>query len=61
MPDSKAAAHIVQALDNYLGLDVDVKPLLKQAVLFERKLKGIMQKGQKAQQVSEDKHLSYVG
>ena len=61
LPDSKAAAHIIQALDDYLGLDVDVKPLLKQAILFEKKLKGIMQKGQKAEQVRDDKHLSYVG
>jgi uncharacterized protein len=61
LPDSKAAAHIIQALDDYLGLDVDVKPLLKQAVLFEKKLKGIMQKGQKAEQIRDDKHLSYVG
>jgi uncharacterized protein len=61
MPDSKAAAHIVEALDSYIGLGVDVKPLLQQAVLFEKKLKGIIQKGQKAEEVREDKHLSYVG
>src|SRR3989344_241904 len=61
LPDSKAAAHIIQALDAYVGLGIDVKPLLKQAVLFEKKLRGIVQKGQRAEQIREDKHLSYVG
>ncbi len=61
MPDSKAAAHIIQALDAYLGLEVNPQPLLKQAQVFEQKLRGILQKGQKAQEVQEEKHLSYVG
>ncbi len=61
LPDSKAAAHIIQALDAYVGLGVDTKPLLKQAVLFEKKLRGMVQKGQKAEQIQEEKHLSYVG
>ena len=61
LPDSKAAAHIIQALDSYIGLGVDVKPLIKQADLFEKKLRGIVQKGQRAEQIQEEKHLSYVG
>ncbi len=61
LPDSKAAAHIIQALDAYIGLGVDVKPLIKQADLFEKKLRGIVQKGQRAEQIQEEKHLSYVG
>ena len=61
LPDSKAAAEIIKVLDAYADLDVDPKPLLKQAQEFEKKLKGIMQKGQKAEKVQEDKKLSYVG
>ena len=61
LPDSKAAAHIIQALDSYIGLGMDVKPLIKQADLFEKKLRGIVQKGQRAEQIQEEKHLSYVG
>ncbi len=61
LPDSKAAAHIIQALDGYTGLQIDPKPLLKQAVVFEKKLKGIMSKGKMAEDVMEDKRLSYVG
>jgi uncharacterized protein len=61
MPDSKAAAQIIHALDAYTGLRVDAAPLLKQAQLFESKLKGIVSKGKKAQAVQEQKHLSYVG
>jgi len=45
LPDSKAASKLIEALDKYLGLGVDYKPLLKQAQLFEDKLKGILQQG----------------
>ncbi len=61
LPDSKAAAHIIEALDAYTGLNMDPAPLLKQAQMFERKLKGIVNKGQKAQEIQQQKHLSYVG
>ena len=60
-PDSKAAAEIIRALDAYTGLKVDPKPLMAQAKVFEQKLKGIVQKGQKADQLHEEKKLSYVG
>jgi uncharacterized protein len=61
MPDSKAAAEIIKALDAYTGLKVDPKPLLKQAALFENKLKSIMEKGQQAEDTHDKKKLSYVG
>ncbi|MBI2572584.1 proteasome assembly chaperone family protein [Candidatus Woesearchaeota archaeon] len=61
LPDSKAAAHIIQALDAYLGLEINPQPLLKQAQQFEAQLRGMLQKGQKAQEIQEEKHLSYVG
>jgi uncharacterized protein len=61
LPDSKAAARIIESLDKYLGLKVDPKPLLQQAVKFEEKLKGILGSSQKAQEMSEKKKLSYVG
>ena len=62
LPDSKAAAKIVEALDKYLGMDLDTKPLLEQAEKFEEKLKTLMQKSQEAQDISEKKkQLSYLG
>ncbi|MBU0457127.1 MAG: PAC2 family protein [Nanoarchaeota archaeon] len=61
LPDSKAAAEIIKALDAYTGMDVDTKPLLKQAAEFEKKLRGILQKSKKAEELGEQKHLSYVG
>jgi len=61
LPDSKAAAKVIEVLDKYLGLRVDYKPLIAQAEKFENKLKGLLTEGQKAQQVSEKKKLSYVG
>jgi len=61
LPDSKAAADIIKVLDVYAGLDVDTKPLLKQAQLFEEKLRNIMQKTQDAEELHDEKKLSYVG
>ena len=61
LPDSKAAAKIIEVLDKYLGLKVDYKPLLVQAEKFEGKLRNLLTEGQKAQQISEKKKLSYVG
>jgi len=61
LPDSKAAAKIIEGLDKYLGLDVDYKPLLKQAQTFEQKLQSILKKGAAATDISEKKRMSYVG
>ncbi len=61
LPDSKAAAEIIKALDAYTGLKIDPKPLLKQAAAFEDKLHGILEKTQKAERIQDDKKLSYVG
>jgi uncharacterized protein len=61
MPDSKAAAEIIKALDAYTGLEVDTRPLLKQAKMFEQKLKGIVSKTKQAEEISTSKKLSYVG
>lgn len=61
LPDSKAAAEIIKVLDVYAGLQVDYKPLYKQAQQFEAKLKTIMEKGQQAEDIQEKKKLSYVG
>ena len=61
LPDSKAAAKVVEVLDKYLGLKVDYKPLLQQAEKFEEKLKGLLSESHKAQDISEKKKMSYVG
>ena len=61
LPDSKAAAKIIEVLDKYLGLKIDYKPLLVQAEKFEGKLKNLLTESQKTQQLSEKKKLSYVG
>jgi len=61
MPDSKAAAKVLEALDKYLGLGIDYKPLIEQAAKFEDKLKDIMDQSNKSQEISEAKKLSYVG
>ena len=61
LPDSKAAAKVIEILDKYLGLKVDPKPLLKQAEKFEAKLKELLAKGQKLTKEQKKKRLSYVG
>ncbi len=61
LPDSKAAAKVIETLDQYLGLKIDYKPLLEQAEKFEGKLKGLLEKGHEAKELCEEKRMSYVG
>ena len=60
LPDSKAAAKIIETLDKYLSLDVDYRPLLKQAEAFESKLKTIVQQTAKVQDLKAKKETSYI-
>ncbi|MFH0831339.1 MAG: PAC2 family protein [archaeon] len=59
LPDSRSAAKMIEVLDKYLGLDIDYKPLLEKAEMFEKKLKTIMQAGQTAP--DKAKSTSYLG
>lgn len=61
LPDSKAAAKIIELLDKYLGLKVDYRPLLKQAEEFEKKLRTILEQTMKAKEIKDKKQISYVG
>jgi len=61
LPDSKAAASIIEVLDKYLTLKVDYAPLLKQAETFEAKLQDLMKKSAQTQELSEKKRMNYVG
>lgn len=61
MPDSRAAAKIIEVLDVYLNLKIDVEPLMAQAEKFEKKLKGIMEQSKRATEEQEKKSLNYVG
>jgi len=63
LADSKAAARMIQALNDYLGLNVDVKPLLKAASEFENKIKTVLKKSKEAlvHQERKNKDLNYVG
>lgn len=61
LPDSNAAAQVIKALDGYLGLKVDYKPLLQLAAKFEEKLRSIMAQSRQAEDVRDKKQMSYVG
>ena len=62
LPDSKAAAKLIEALDKYLGLKIDYKPLLTQAEAFETKLKGLLQQSKQAvKDVADSKPKTYFG
>ncbi|MBI2664433.1 proteasome assembly chaperone family protein [Candidatus Woesearchaeota archaeon] len=61
LPDSKAAAELIKALDAVLGLKIDYKPLLQVAAQFEEKFRGIMVQSEKARDLQEKKQMSYVG
>ena len=60
MPDSKAAAKVIEILDKYLGLKIDYEPLLKQAELFEKKLKKLIQQKEEVLEEQEKKKMSYI-
>ena len=61
LPDSRASAKVIKILDQYLGLQVDPKPLLKKAEEFEVKLKGMMKGAKNAQLNKEKKEVNYMG
>ena len=61
LPDSKAAAKLIEILDNYLDLKVDYHPLLKQAEEFESKIKTILQQSNKTLRDADKKSMSYLG
>ena len=63
MPDSKAAAALIEVLKKYLGLEIDTKPLIESAKQFEEKLKGILEQGMaaKEEKKTNDEKLSYLG
>ena len=50
LPDSEAAAKVIGALNDYLGLKVDYRPLLEAAKKFEATLKQYMEKRRDALQ-----------
>jgi len=61
LPDSKAAAMVIEVLDKYLGLKVDPKPLMDTAQKFEEKVKNIISSGNKASRLKDEKMLNYLG
>jgi len=63
LPDSRAAAKVIEVLDKYLGLNVDYKPLLKKADAFEGKIKNLISKGNKtiAQGSAKKETMNYFG
>lgn len=63
LPDSKAAAKLIQVLDQYLNLKVDYKPLLKRAEGFEEKLKELIGQAKDTAVLKRDKEQeqTYIG
>jgi len=61
LPDSKSSAKVIEILDKYLGLNIDYKPLLKQAAIFETKLKKIIERSNSALKTDKKKEMDYVG
>ncbi|MFH1592264.1 MAG: PAC2 family protein [Candidatus Woesearchaeota archaeon] len=61
LPDSRAAAKIIEILDKYIGLKLDPKPLIAQAENFETKIKDLVEKSKSAGQMKQQKELSYLG
>ncbi len=60
LPDSKAAARVIEILSKYLNLNIDSKPLIKQAEKFEQKLKSFIDKSREIKREKEKKDVSYI-
>jgi len=61
LPDSKAAAEVIKVLDQYLGLKIDVGPLMETAQKVEEKIKELISKSQGAHKERKEKFINYVG
>jgi len=61
LPDSEAAANIINVLDEYLGLKVDTKPLMKQAKKFEQALKQYLEKHPQSGKKAQKEDTDYLG
>ncbi|MBN1645721.1 proteasome assembly chaperone family protein [Candidatus Woesearchaeota archaeon] len=61
LPDSKAAARVIEILDKYLGLKVDYLPLIQQAEEFEKKLRSLIKEQASAESEADKKNMSYLG
>ncbi|MAF36386.1 hypothetical protein CL622_04680, partial [archaeon] len=60
LPDSIAAARLIEVLDKRLGLDIDTKPLLKTAHKFEAKIRSMMEGAKHSQEAKQQKDLDYM-
>jgi len=61
LPDSRAAGEVIKTLDNYLGLKIDYKPLMKTAEEVEGKLKDILSRIKETSSQKERKDITYLG
>lgn len=61
LPDSKAAAKIIEVLNHYLNLEIDVQPLLDSAEKFEKKIRNILEQSKAASDQVKEKGLHYIG
>ncbi|MBS3119193.1 proteasome assembly chaperone family protein [Candidatus Woesearchaeota archaeon] len=61
LPDSHAAAEVIQSLDAYLNLSVDPKPLLEMAKNMEAKLQKILSQSKMSEKQRSQQQLSYMG
>ncbi len=64
LPDSEAAAKVIEVLNVYLGFNVDTKPLEEAARKFEQNLKQFIEKTKERvmpQQTSPRKETNYIG
>lgn len=61
MPDSRAAAKVLEFLEKYLKFEMNTKPLILQAELFESKVKNLMAQTNKSVSEQDKKQMSYLG
>ena len=60
IPDSRAAASLIEVLDKYIGLRIPIQPLIKKAEEFEDKLQDLFSKVKEAGKEEEQKRAEYI-
>jgi len=61
MPDNKASAEIIKALDTYLNLNIDYSPLLKKAEEIEKRIKTFLDRILSVKKEKEKRTIGYAG
>ncbi|MBN2880634.1 proteasome assembly chaperone family protein [Candidatus Woesearchaeota archaeon] len=61
IPDSLGAARLVTILDKLIGFNIDTKPLVETAKIFEEKIKKVLENSKAVASQNKGEDFNYVG